>query len=381
MTGRRGPGVRQRAARPPASLGWRIGALLALVVLAGAATTGVIALAVAPTVFQAHLSMAVTDPIDPVLGAHVDEAFATAVLLSLGVAVPVALGVAFAVSWLIARRLTRAAQAVARAAEQVAAGDYRASLHAPQIGAELTTLTTAFNAMAQRLAQTESTRQRLIGDLAHELRTPVAALEATVDAVCDGVLPADATTMATLHEQTRRLGRLVCDMSAVSRAEERRIVLEPGPVDAATLAARVVAAHTAAYAATGLQLHLDVPPGARVVHVDEQRIAEALGNLIDNAARHAPPGGTVTVTVRASGAWVLIETTDSGTGFEPAQADRLFERFYRTDTGRADAGAHTGVGLTIARALVAAHGGTLTATSRGPGTGATFVIALPRHDG
>lgn len=375
---RRPAGERAGGSAPP-SLGWRIGALLGLVVLAGAVTMLVIALLVAPPVFQGHLALVLDEPIDPGLRTHVDEAFATAMLLSLGAAVPVTLGTASAVSWLIARRLTRAMRAVASAAERVAAGDYRTRVDAPAIGAELTHLTSAFNTMAARLAETESTRQRLIGDLAHELRTPLSALEATVDAVTEGVLAPDAVTMATLHEQTARLGRLVADMAAVSRAEERDLALDTRVGDAGDLAAHAVAAHTAGYAAGRRRLVLDRPPGALPVLADPHRLGEALDSLLDNALRHTAAGGTVTVAAQGSGPWVLIQVTDTGTGFDPADAERLFERFYRADPARTGPDHHTGVGLTIARAILTAHGGSLTATSDGPATGSTFTVALPRH--
>lgn len=367
--------------REPLSLAWRLGASLGLVVLAGAATLLVIALLVAPEVFRGHLAPSVAGPIDAALRSHVEGAFAESVLVALGVAVPVALCTAFVVSWVIARRFTRAVRAVASAAEHVAGGDFQTRVEAPGIGAELAQLAAAFNTMAARLAETETTRRRLIGDLAHELRTPLSALEATVDAVTEGILPPDATTMTTLHDQTARLSRLVADMAAVSRAEERDLALHTRPVDAGELAAQAVAAHAAAFTAAGRRLVLDRPAGALPVDVDPQRIGEALGNLLDNDLRHTQPGGTVAVAVHESGPWVLIQTVDTGTGFDPADAERIFERFYRGDPARTGTGANTGVGLTIARAIVAAHSGTLTASSGGPGSGATFTMALPRRAG
>ncbi|HWS58948.1 MAG TPA: HAMP domain-containing sensor histidine kinase [Actinotalea sp.] len=363
--------------REPLGFGWRLGAALGLVVLAGAVTLLVVALLVAPPVFQEHLGLVLTEPIAPQVQAHVDEAFATAMLVSLGIAVPVALLTALTVTVVVARRLSRSVATLAAAAEHIADGHLDTRVRAPEIGPEFTQLASAFNAMADRLAQTETTRQRLIGDLAHELRTPLASLTATVDAVADGVLPADAATMSTLRAQTGRLSRLVGDLSAVSRAEERLFALHLGPEDLGEMAVRAVDTHRARLAADGVALELDVRPGTPSVLADADRLDEALGNLLDNAGQHCSPGGTVRVRVAPRDGEAELQVVDDGTGFDPADTERIFERFYRGDASRTGDGTHSGVGLTIARAIVTAHGGTLTAASRGAGTGATFTVLLP----
>jgi len=221
-------------------------------------------------------------------------------------------------------------------------------------------------------------RARLIGDLAHELRTPLASLEATVEAVVDGVLPADAVTMATLHDQTTRLQHLVADMATVSRAEERQLDLHPRRVDTATLATAAAAAARARYAAAGVRIDVDVVGRAPVVRVDPDRLAEVLANLLDNALRHTPRDGAVRMVARGDPQGAVLEVSDTGEGFDPADAERIFERFYRGDSSRTRTSAGSGIGLTVARAIVEAHAGTLRATSSGRGTGATFRIRLPR---
>lgn len=368
---------RRRAERGALSLGWRLGAALGLVVVAGAVTLLVVALLVAPQIFQAHLDMVLSDPIEPAVQTHVNEAFATAILLSLAVAVPVALITAFAVTWVVTRRLTHTVRSVAAAADHLATGDLGVRVEEPAIGAEFAQLASAFNTMADRLAEAETTRRRLIGDLAHELRTPLAALEATVDAVTDGVLPADDTTLATLHDQTDRLGRLVTDMAAVSRAEERVLALHPQRVDLAEIAAHGVAAHQQRYAAAGRQLILTAPTPSLQVRVDPLRLGEALGNLLDNALEHSPSGAAVRVVVRGAGRRAVLDVIDAGSGLPPGGAERIFERFYRADASRTGNGTHSGVGLTIARAIVEAHDGTLTAANNDTGPGATFTVSLP----
>jgi len=368
---------RRRSAGAPLGFAWRLGASLGLVVLAGGVTLLGVALAIAPQLFQRHLRMAEGPRIEPIVQSHVDEAFASAILTALGIAVPVALVTSWLVTWIVARRLGRSVATVASAADRIARGQLDARITTPAIGPEFTQLTESFNAMAARLAENETMRRQLIGDLAHELRTPLAALDATVTAVADGVLPVDGTTLDTLTGQTRRLQHLVADMSAVSRAEERQLDLHPRARDLAAIAEEAVASSTARYVAAGVGLDLEATAASPVVEVDVERLSEAVANLLDNALRHTPDGGRVRVVVRAERDVGVLEVIDTGEGFDPADAGRIFERFFRGDTSRTRSSAGTGVGLTIARAIVQAHGGTLTAVSDGPGSGATFRMVLP----
>ncbi len=358
----------------------RLLAAMGLIVVAGAVTLLAVALLVAPRVFHDHLRMALGD-IDAATQRHADEAFASAVLLSLAVAVAVATVTALTVAVLVSRRIAAPVSDLADAARQVAAGQYRAGVPDPRLGPEFAALAEAFTTMAGRLDSTELTRQRLLADLAHEMRTPVASLEATVEAVADGVLPPDPQTWATLTEHTGRLRRLVDDLSAVSHAEERALHADPRPVPLGEVATAAVAAAQAGYAAKGVTLHCRVDPGTPTVLADPARLGEAVGNLLDNALRHTPPEGTVTLStaaVRELGrAQARLVVADTGQGFPPADAAHLFERFYRTDAARTRTSGGSGIGLTITRAIVTAHRGSITAHSEGPGHGATFTIRLP----
>ena len=371
-------GSRRRRLRDT-GLAWRLSVVVGLVLLAGAATLWLVAVVVAPQVFHRHLLLAVPGGVDPTVQVHVDAAFTNAVLLALGVALPLSLVTGLSVTWVVARRLARSVSAVASAADRVAHGDLAVRVQEPAIGPEVAQLVSAFNSMADRLSATEETRRRLIGDVAHEMRTPLAVLEATVDAVVDGVLPADGATLTEVREQARRLERLVADMSAVSRAEERALAVDLAPLDLGAVAAAVVQSHRARFAAGGVDLILVPDPGGApsTVLADRARLEEVLHNLLDNALRHTPRGGHVQVRVTHDQDAVRLAVVDDGDGFPPDDADRLFERFYRGDAART-AGGGTGIGLTIARAVVAAHGGALTAASAGAGTGATFTVRLPR---
>jgi signal transduction histidine kinase len=360
----------------------------ALVILAGAGTLLIVALLFAPALFHGHLQRAGV-PVAPDVQGHIDEAFGQALMVSLAVAVSAATVAASAISWLVSRRLAGPVGDVARAAQRLADGHYDTVVPDPGLGPEFDTLARSINQLSGRLANTETVRRRLMADLAHQLRTPLASVRATVEAMADGVLAPDEQTLATLTDQSDRLGRLVADLEKVSRAEERQLLLHPSRQSLLHLARRCTDAINGRYRSAGVALTLAADPATPQVRMDPDRIAEAITNLLDNALRHTPPGGQVTLTVTpedadaASGGNQVrarIDVADSGEGFDPADAARLFERFYRCgprtepDSGP---GAGSGIGLTIARAIVEAHSGQVRASSQGPGTGATFTIILP----
>ena len=361
-----------RSRRPPLGLAWRLFAAMGLVVIAGAGTMLVVVLLVAHPAFHSHL-----DQFKPPLSAQaqslVDEAFAGGVFIALAVGVTVALATALVVTWLVAKRLAAPMSEAANAAHRIADGDYETRLRQPGLGPELDQLTTSFNTMARQLASTEQTRRRLLTDLAHELRTPLASIEATIEAVTDGILPADQSTLDTLTDQAQRLHRLVGDLSAVSRAEERQLNLNPVLVVLQGVVSGAVAAARPRFDAKRITLTEDGLSPWQVL-ADPDRLAEALGALLDNALRHTPQGGTVTIATTRHENRCRIAVSDTGDGFDPAVAARLFERFYRGDSSRTASGAGSGIGLTIAKAIVKAHGGQVLAHSDGPGTGARFEV-------
>jgi signal transduction histidine kinase len=358
----------------------RLFAAIGLVVVAGAATLLVVALLVAPKVFHAHLQMAL-GTIPATTQQHADEAFTRAVLLSLAIAVAVAIITALSVTWLVTRRIVAPVTDLAAAAQNLASGHTDTRVTDPGLGPEFAALAAGFNTTAARLAQTERIRQRMLADLAHELRTPIASIEATVEAVADGILPADDAAWAALIEQTARVSRLVADVAAVSHAEERALTIDLRSRPLGEFASQAAAALQARYAAKGVTLAVDIEPGTPNVSVDSDRIDEAVTNLLDNALRHCPAGATVTITTGHAHRWGdnagVLSVSDTGEGFDPAEADRLFERFYRTDTARTRGGAGSGIGLTITKAIINAHDGTITAHSDGPGLGASFTVTLP----
>jgi len=346
-----------------------------LVVLAGAGTVLVTALLVGPAVFEAHLHSVGLAP-DQLVQEHVARAFDQSILVALGVGILIAGVTAAAISWLVAKRLAAPVADAADVASRLADGRLDARVVDPRMGPEFSTLTTSVNQLAHRLETTEQTRRQLTGELAHQLRTPVASISATIEAVREGVLPVDEETLATLAQQSHRLSRLVDDLEVVSRAQERQLLLNPEPVAVSSLVDAAMSAHRESFRAAGVELSSFVAHGIPAVTVDPDRIQEVLGNLLDNALRHTPSGGTVSMAARPGDdkkkPTALIEVKDSGRGFPAGDAERIFDRFEKAPNSTG-----SGLGLTIARAIVEAHHGSLTAQSDGPGQGARFTIALP----
>jgi two-component system sensor histidine kinase BaeS len=359
------------------SLGSRLLLNNVLVIVAGAGTVLVTALLVGPAVFGAHL-MSVQPSPDLLLQEHVARAFDQAILVSVGLGILMAGVTGAAISWLVAKRLAAPVADVADVTSRLADGRLQARVVDPRMGPEFTTLATSVNQLARRLETTEQTRRQLTGELAHQLRTPVASISATIEAVREGVLAVDDETLSTLGEQSRRLGRLVDDLEVVSRAEERQLLLNPEPVAVSELVEAAVAAQRERFRAAGVQLSSSVAPGIPTATVDPDRIHEVIGNLLDNALRHTPSGGVVTITARPGmgpkHSTAVIEVRDSGRGFPEGDAERIFDRFQKAPDSTG-----SGLGLTIARAIIEAHHGSLTAHSTGTGQGACFTITLPAN--
>jgi two-component system, OmpR family, sensor histidine kinase BaeS len=359
------------------SLAARLFAGQLLVIVAGSLTLALVALAVAPGLFRAHARQALT-VLPPEVVGHLQRAFEDAVLVALAIATVAAVVTALAASWLLAQRLTRPIRILGNAAERIGGGGYQARVPVAANGDELAALGRAFNQMAGALEATERHRRALLADLAHELRTPLATLEAYVEGLADGVMAADQEAWTVLQAELDRLRRLTEDLTAVSRAEEHQLDLRPRPVDPAVLVTTTIQAAEPAFAAKGVALQAGVDRRLPQVGVDPDRLGEVLANLLANALRHTPSGGRVEVTAVGRGDEVEVAVTDSGEGIPPALLERVFERFFRVDPARTrNSGGGSGLGLTISRAIVEAHGGRVWAESPGRGRGARFVVRLP----
>ncbi|MCU0296939.1 MAG: ATP-binding protein [Candidatus Nanopelagicales bacterium] len=366
--------------RPPVlsrSLTSRLFLSYALVVVVGIVTAGLVAAVIGPPFFHDHLVAAGHTPGAADLD-HVEEAYADASLISLGVALAVSSALALAVSWWITRRLRQPLSSLTHAARELSRGHYDTRVPVTGVGTELDTLSEAFNSMAIRLEQTEVTRRRLLADLAHELRTPIATLMTYHDALRDGVASVNDEVVDVLAGQTGRLARLAADISEVSVAEEGQLSLRKSSVLVDDLIDEAAEAARDQYARKNVNLVTVAPkPPGLTVTVDRLRIAQVLSNLLSNALRHTPTRGVVSMSVRAVGEEIHIIVADDGEGMTPDQLLHAFERFFRGDSARDRDRSGSGVGLTISKAIADLHGGSLSASSDGPSRGSKFLLTLP----
>ncbi|KQR96629.1 histidine kinase [Williamsia sp. Leaf354] len=266
-----------------------------------------------------------------------------------------ALAVAFVVTWVLAHGMTSPLREMTGAVRRMSQGDYTGRVRATSRD-EIGTLATAFNQMAADLAETDTYRREVIGNVAHELRTPVAALHAVLENLVDGVATPDRETLDLALNQTERLGRLITDLLDLSRVEGGAVALHRGPVHLHGFASDAVAEcrlrNRSSGSRTDVTFHNAVPVDL-TVEADEARLHQVFANLLDNATRHSPPGGTVAIAARSEPTATVIEVADQGPGVAPAERSRIFERFTRG--GSRDG--QTGLGLAIARWAIALHDG------------------------
>ncbi len=346
-----------------------------VVVIAGVATTSVVAMIVGPPMIRRLMDRAVVPGLN---GEHpYERAFRDATALSVGIALAVSALATLTLSWYLSRRVHRSATALSEAACAVANGHYDIRVQSPGLGREFDAVVAAFNTMANQLGIVDETRRQMLADLAHEIRTPVAVLEAYMEALEDGVQPLDEKTISTLRDQTRRLTRFSVDVNALSVAEGRTTSIDARWTSPEPLIATAVSAFAPRYNAKGVALTSRVPDDLPELWADPERLGQVLSNLLDNALRHTNRDGTVSVTATAAPDHLTIAIRDSGDGLAPEHLTRLFDRFYRVDGARDRNHGGAGIGLSIAKALVEAHDGHIDVHSDGPGTGTTFTVTLP----
>lgn len=364
--------------RKAGSLTTRLLVLQISVALAMALTMILVAMLAGPPLFEAHMLAA--GHASPEVLLHSEEAFNTAGVLALLIGLSIAVTGSIVVSLLVSRRLGRSLTDLGQAAARISAGDYDQRVQQAD-SRELASLADSFNAMAARLDAVETSRRRLLTDLAHEVRTPLATMELCVESLEDGAIDPGPPAWQILSDQIGRISRLADDLGQVSAAEEGRLELTLTPLDLNQVTSDAVLAAREAFDRKQVALEL-IPCPARDEEVlaDRSRLQQVLGNLLSNALRHTPPGGRVVVAVNSDGPALRVQVTDTGDGIEPEHLANIFERFYRTDTARDRDSGGTGVGLAISRAIARAHGGSLSAASEGPGRGAIFTLHLPHRN-
>ena len=293
------------------------------------------------------------------------------------IGIPVAVALAALVGWIVAGTALQPVERMRREADAISASDRGRRLVSPGTRDELSRLADSLNHMLKRLEDAAEQERRFIADASHELRTPLANLRAELDLALRRARTPEELLQAlrSVHEETDRLGRLAEDLLVLARFSGSGVHLRQDPADLGSLLEGAVSSFAGRADPLGVRLEVVADPGLRLV-VDAQRIRQAVGNLVDNALRHAPAGSTITVTAARRAGFVDLAVTDSGPGFSEEYLPRLGDRFARPDASRHRATGGTGLGLAIVRAIVEAHGGQLRAENV-PGGGARVTISLP----
>lgn len=276
---------------------------------------------------------------------------------------------------LLVRQITGPLRRLSVAARRVAQGDLSQRVPTPTRD-EIGELAQSFNSMAEALAQQEEARRHLMADIAHELRTPLTVIQASLEGMQDGVMEATPERLASLHEETLLLARLINDLRDLALAEVGQLRVEPARVDLHTLLERTIEKWQPQAMRRGVHLDLDARDGIGPTMADAQRLEQVVSNLIDNALRHTPAGGRITVSAGPGGepGTAVVAVADTGSGIPPEEQPRVFDRFYRGGPTHSRSG--SGIGLAVVRELVARQGGRVWVDSQ-PGQGSRFSFTLP----
>ena len=368
---------------------WKVFLSYVLVVLVGAIILITAASLSVPAAFERH--MASMNEImnnanamgnNQQMQSELFSQYTTAVYEAVTYAALAALIAAILASFFISRQVVTPMLHMMSLSQRIAEGEYQERLALPggqqaDQTDELGQLALRFNQMADKLEKTETIRRQLIGDVTHELRTPLTAVKGYLEGLMDGVLPADPETYEQIHSEIDRLQRLVNDLQELSRVEAGAIQLNLAPVPPERLIERIQSTFGRQFEDKNIQLVTDVETGLPNLFVDKDRIIQVLTNLAGNALQYTPNGGKVSISVRREKSEILFAVKDTGIGISTEQLTFIFNRFYRTDKSRNRASGGSGIGLTIAKALVQAHQGKIWAKSNGEGEGSTFSFLIP----
>jgi signal transduction histidine kinase len=286
-----------------------------------------------------------------------------------------AIAIALVLTLVLSRRISSPVRALTATAKKLGQGDF--SQRVPSKGkGEIAELAQAFNSMADDIERNEKLRQNLVADTAHELRTPLSNLRGYLEAIKDDVIKPDATTINSLYEEATLLTRLVDDLQELALAEASELKLTIQADDISTVIKQVAISSQSQAVDKGISLRTDLPDKLPLCDIDSQRITQVLHNLISNAVTHTPRDGTITISAKESGKYVEVTVADTGEGIPAEELPNIFERFYRVDRSRSRRTGGSGLGLTIAKRLVEAHGGQISVQSE-PGKGSRFTFTIP----
>jgi two-component system sensor histidine kinase BaeS len=273
----------------------------------------------------------------------------------------------------VARRITRPVEHLIAVARAMGLGDRSARAGQIRAPAELQELASAFDQMAASVSHQEQLHRNLVADVAHELRTPIAVLQAGHEALLDGVAEPAPAQLASLRDEVLRLGRMVADLQTLAAAEAAALHLRRTTCDLAAIAAEAADSMAARFEAAGIRLERELAQAG--INADPYRLHQVVTNLLTNALKFAPAGGRVTVRTAPRDGTAVLQVIDTGVGIPASDVPRIFERFWRGSQAPETPG--SGIGLAVAAELTRAHGGQLTATSE-PGQGTTMTLTLPR---
>jgi len=290
----------------------------------------------------------------------------------------IGVAIALVITFLFSRRVLAPVKALTSAARQLGRGDFSQRVQVKDKG-EVGEMANTFNFMASDLEQAEQLQRNMVADIAHELRTPLSNLRGYLEAVRDGVIKPDADTIRSLDEEAALLSRLVDDLQELSLAEAGELKLVCQAENIGELIKQTVDGLQAQATTKGLSVSVDLPDRLPAVNIDSPRISQVLRNLLENALAHTAEGDAITVTAAQQGNWVEVSVVDTGEGIPAEGLPNIFERFYRVDKSRARTTGGSGLGLTIAKRLVEAHGGTIQAQSE-RGKGSRFSFTVPVAD-
>ncbi len=287
----------------------------------------------------------------------------------------IAVAVAFLITFFLSRRILAPVEELTSAAKRLGDGDFSQRVQVKD-KSELGELAGTFNSMASDLEKAEQLRRNMVADIAHELRTPLSNIKGHLEAVRDGVMKPDANTIRSLDEEATLLSRLIDDLQELSLAEAGELKLVRQAENITELIKQATAGVQPQATAKGLSLSIDLPDKLPPANIDSHRISQVLRNLLENAMANTAKGGTITVTAKQEGKYLEVAVSDTGEGIPAEDLPNIFERFYRVDKSRARATGGTGLGLTISKRLVEAHGGTIEAQSE-LGKGSRFSFTIP----
>ena len=308
-------------------------------------------------------------------GSTLYENFKAAVNESLVFSIAAAFVIAGISSFLISRQITKPLRSITRASREIAKGnfDQRVNVRTSKGRDELVQLGNSFNQMAKQLEKNDKMRRQLVGDISHELRTPLTAIKGSMEGLIDGVLVSDESTYQQIYQEADRLQRLVEDLQELNRVEGNAFNIEKKKLIIVDLIQDAFVPLSPSFNKKGVQISFQIEKKLPTIMADHDRVLQIIQNLLGNALQFTSQNGSIEISPKKMGHISTFLIKDDGEGIEASHLPHIFERFYRADRSRSrQNGGGSGIGLTIAKSLVEAHGGKIWATSKGKGKGSTF---------